>query len=137
MDATLKGSGMGASWRVGRCLLLVEDDEDNRLSMMALLEDAGFAVVTAGSYAEASRLLQRPGGYDAVLLDQGLGDGKGTDLIPLVRQVLPAAKLVLVTGEDSVPRVPVDGVFLKGKLFDELLVFLWKLLPQPLVRVGA
>lgn len=128
---------MDASWTVGRCLLLVEDDEDNRLSMMALLEDAGFAVVTAASYAEAARLLQRPGGYDAVLLDQGLGDGKGTDLIPLVRQVLPAAKLVLVTGEDSVPRAAVDGVFLKGKLFDELLVFLWKLLPQPLVRVGA
>ena len=132
-----KGSCMDASWTVGRCLLLVEDDEDNRLSMMALLEDAGFAVVTAGSYAEAARLLQRPGGYDAVLLDQGLGDGQGTDLVPLVRRVLPSAKLVLVTGEDSLPRVQVDGVFLKGKLFDELLVFLWKLLPQPLLRAGS
>ncbi len=132
-----KGSGMDASWTVGRCLLLVEDDEDNRLSMTALLEDAGFAVVTAASYAEAARLLQRPGGYDAVLLDQGLGDGQGTDLVPLVRRVLPRAKLVLVTGEDNPPKVQVDGVFLKGELFDELLVFLWKLLPQQLLRAGS
>jgi hypothetical protein len=44
---------------------------------------------------------------------------------------------VLVTGEDRVPRAQVDGVFLKGRLFDELLVFLWKLLPQPLVRAGT
>ncbi len=132
-----KGSGMEASWTVGRCLLLVEDDEDNRLSMTALLEDAGFAVVTAASYAEAARLLQRPGGYDAVLLDQGLGDGQGTDLVPLVRRVLPRAKLVLVTGDDSLPKVQVDGVFLKGELFDELLVFLWKLLPQQLLRAGS
>lgn len=128
---------MDTSWTEGRCLLLVEDDEDNRLTMRALLEDAGFAVVTAASYAEAARLLQRPGGYDAVLLDQGLGDGQGTDLLPLVRQALPGAKLVLVTGEDRVPRAQVDGVFLKGRLFDELLVFLWKLLPQPLVRAGT
>jgi DNA-binding NtrC family response regulator len=128
---------MEASWTVGRCLLLVEDDEDNRLSMTALLEDAGFAVVTAASYAEAARLLQRPGGYDAVLLDQGLGDGQGTDLVPLVRRVLPRAKLVLVTGDDSLPKVQVDGVFLKGELFDELLVFLWKLLPQQLLRAGS
>jgi len=127
---------MDTNWTEGRSLLLVEDDEDNRLSMRALLEDAGFAVVMVGSYAEAARLLQRPGGYDAVLLDQGLGDGKGTDLIPLVRQVLPGAKLVLVTGEDRLPRVPVDGVFLKGRLFDELLVFLWRLLPQPRVRAS-
>ncbi len=132
-----KGSGMEASWTVGRCLLLVEDDEDNRLSMTALLEDAGFAVVTAASYAEAARLLQRPGGYDAVLLDQGLGDGQGTDLVPLVRRVLPRAKLVLVTGGAPVPRVAVDGVFQKGALFDELLVFLWKLLPQQLLRAGS
>ncbi len=72
-----------------------------------------------------------------MLLDQGLGDGQGTDLVPLVRRVLPRAKLVLVTGEDNPPKVQVDGVFLKGELFDELLVFLWKLLPQQLLRAGS
>lgn len=121
----------------GRCLLLVEDDPSDRLTLATLLEDAGFAVVTAASYAEAARLLQRPGGYDAVLLDQGLGDGEGMDLIPLVRRVLPQAKLVLVTGARLEPRPPVDGLFLKGALFDELLVFLWNVLPQTLLRADA
>ncbi|XXF78627.1 response regulator [Myxococcaceae bacterium GXIMD 01537] len=122
---------MDTSWTLGRCLLLVEDDASNRMTLSALLEDAGFAVITASSYTEAAGLLQRPGGYDAVLLDQGLGDGQGTDLVPLVRRVLPRARLVFVTGGDSLPRVPVDGVFRKGAHFDDLLVFLWKLLPQP------
>lgn len=124
---------MDTAWTEGRCLLLVEDDASNRLTLSTLLEDAGFAVVTADSYAEAARHLQRPGGYDAVLLDQGLGDGQGTDLVPLVRRVLPRAKLVFVTGGDSLPRAPVDGVFRKGAHFDELLVFLWKLLPQQML----
>jgi DNA-binding NtrC family response regulator len=121
---------MDTTWTEGRCLLLVEDDASNRLTLSALLEDAGFAVVTANSFTEAARHLQRPGGYDAVLLDQGLGDGWGSDLVPLVRRTLPQAKLVFVTGGDTLPRAPADGVFRKGAHFDELLVFLWKLLPQ-------
>ena len=128
---------MDTGWTQGRCLLLVEDDASNRLTLSAMLEAAGFAVVTAASFTEAARLMQRPGGYDGVLLDQRLGDGQGTDLVPLVRRMLPRAKLVLVTGMASPPRAGVDAVFQKGAHCDELLVFLWKLLPQPLPHTGS
>ncbi|ABF91004.1 response regulator [Myxococcus xanthus DK 1622] len=121
---------METNWTFGRCLLLVEDDPSNRMTLSALLEDAGFAVVTAGSYSEAAGLLNRPRAYDAVLLDQSLGDGFGTGLIPLVRHHMPKTKVVFVTGHDGKIDMPVDAVFRKGGHFDDLLAFLFKLLPQ-------
>lgn len=121
---------METSWAFGRCLLLVEDDPSNRMTLAALLEEAGFAVVTAGSYAEAEKWLNHPRPIDAVLLDQSLGDGFGTGLIPLVRHHMPGAKVVFVTGADSAIDMPVDAVFRKGDHFEALLAFLFKLLPQ-------
>jgi DNA-binding response OmpR family regulator len=122
---------MDPTWAVGRCLLLVEDDALNRLALAGLLEEAGFAVVTAGSYTEAANLLQRPRAYDAVLLDEGLGDGSGSELIPLVRHWMPGTKVVFVTGEQYVKaELRVDAVFHKGGLFDDLLAFLFKLMPR-------
>lgn len=65
-----------------------------------------------------------------MLLDQSLGDGFGTGLIPLVRHHMPKTKVVFVTGHDGKIDMPVDAVFRKGGHFDDLLAFLFKLLPQ-------
>ncbi|EAU66571.1 response regulator [Stigmatella aurantiaca] len=113
-------------------LLLVEDDPGNRMTLTMLLEDEGFAVVTADSFARATQLLSNAPRYDAVLLDSRLGDGDGRSLIPLVRRKLPDAKLVLVTGWlDEAGRCDLaDAVFQKGKHFDELLACLARLLPS-------
>ncbi|MDC0711298.1 response regulator [Stigmatella sp. ncwal1] len=112
-------------------LLLVEDDPGNRMTLSMLLEDEGFTVVTADSFACATQLLGDAPRYDAVLLDSRLGDGDGLSLIPLVRCRLPAAKLVLVTGwqEEAGRCERVDAVFQKGRHFDELLACLARLLP--------
>ncbi|MDY7226064.1 response regulator [Hyalangium rubrum] len=113
-----------------RSLLLVEDDFANGLTLSALLEESGFSVVIAESCAEASRLLNAQPKYDAVLLDSLLGDGDGRSLIPLVRQQVPAARLVLVTGMDGKgPKPAVDAIFQKGRAFAELLSCLRSLLP--------
>ncbi len=112
-----------------RRLLLVEDDPANRLTLSALLEDAGFTVAAAESYAQAVRLLEAPQRYDAVLLDSGLGDGDGRALIPRVRQRMPAAKLVLVSGQGGAwEQASVDAVFQKGGDVTELLACLERLL---------
>lgn len=112
-----------------RCLLLVEDDPGNGLTLSALLEESGFSVELAESCARARQLLHGPPKYDAVLLDSRLGDGDGRALIPLVRRQAPGAKLVLVTGmANRGPPPPVDGVFQKGRAFGELLACLRGLL---------
>jgi two-component system response regulator RegA len=111
-----------------RSLLLVEDDPANWLTLSAVLEEAGFAVTVAESFAQATRLLEAQPRYDAVLLDSALGDGDGRALIPLVRRQMPAAKLVLVSGqEDPRTRASVDAVFQKGENVAELLACLDRL----------
>ncbi len=80
-------------------LLLIDDDEANRVTLSALLEDEGFVTDVVCSFADATRLLETADlQYAAVLLDHTLGDGFGTDLIPLIRKALPNAKVVAMSG---------------------------------------
>ncbi len=80
-------------------VFLLEDDESNRLTMSVLLEEDGFDVTVAASFAEATSVLARPGAaYDIFLLDHSLGDGFGTELIPEIRGRFPAAKVVTISG---------------------------------------
>lgn len=107
-------------------ILLVDDDESNRITLSVLLEEEGFRVDVAESAAAVRALLARGGApaYAAVLLDQRLGDGLGTDLLPLIRAGIPAARVVLVSGGE----VPAgqdlggfDGHLFKGIDFPDLL----------------
>jgi len=112
-------------------LLLVDDDESNRLTLSALLEDDGFAVDVAVSFADASRLLEgQTPAYDAVLLDHSLGDGYGSDLIPLIRRVLPSAKVVAMSGSVGADRTrqAADAELPKGLHFPDFLSRLQALL---------
>jgi len=109
-------------------VFLVDDDEANRFSLAALLEDEGFEVEVASSYAEAEQKLLTDGSqYSVVLLDQRLGDGLGTDLVPTVRSRLPKAKVVLLTGGYAVGGGQVDAVIRKGGSFPATMALLTKL----------
>jgi two-component system, response regulator RegA len=115
-------------------LLLVDDDDNNRFTLSALLEDDGFAVDVAVSFAETKRLLEGPTpAYDAVLLDHSLGDGYGSDLIPLIRRALPHAKIVSMSGSvGSVgTRQAADAELPKGLHFPDFLNRLQALLSAP------
>lgn len=116
-----------------RSVLLVEDDPANWLTLSAVLEEAGFTVAVAESLPQADQLLEGQPRYDAVLLDWSLGDADARELIPRVRRRVPAAKIVLVSGQGrAAPPVQVDAVFQKGTHVDELLACLERLLrPEP------
>src|SRR5438105_7304557 len=104
-------------------ILLVDDDEANRITLSALLEDEGFDVREARSMAEARGVLSEGPSFAVVLTDQHLGDGLGSDLVPEIRSRLPDAKIVLMSG--SIGDVPLheasDACFAKGNDFEELL----------------
>jgi CheY-like chemotaxis protein len=105
-------------------VLLVDDDDANRITLSALLEDEGYAVDVAANFGEASRKLTQGAGYDLVLLDQHLGDGIGTELIPTIRARLPKAKVVLVSGSieaGAAGLLDCDGVVRKGSNFPALV----------------
>lgn len=66
-------------------VLVVEDDREIRALMQSSLAVEGFAVQTAVSLSEAGALL-RNASPDVVLLDLGLPDGDGLELVRQIRQ---------------------------------------------------
>jgi DNA-binding NarL/FixJ family response regulator len=77
-------------------ILLVEDHAAVREALAAMFErESGFTVVgQAGSLAEARAMLS---GVDVALLDLGLPDGFGPDLIRELRQRSPRAEALVLT----------------------------------------
>jgi two-component system response regulator RegA len=105
-------------------LLLVDDDDNNRLTLSALLEDEGYVVDLIASFAEAKQLLEAtPWPYTALLLDHSLGDGYGSDLIPLIRRVLPKTKIIAMSGSVGADRTrhDADAELPKGMHFPDFL----------------
>jgi DNA-binding NtrC family response regulator len=81
-------------------LLVVEDDVVVQLSLTAMLRREGFAILTARSVSEARvQLLQaRP---IVVLLDIGLPDGSGFDILAQLNGVPDAPLAIVTTANDS------------------------------------
>lgn len=83
-------------------VLLVEDDEgDARLVEDELLERLPHArILRSRTLAEALASLDG-GGVDCVLLDLGLPDASGIDVVAKLRARLPATPLIVLTGLDD------------------------------------
>jgi CheY-like chemotaxis protein/anti-sigma regulatory factor (Ser/Thr protein kinase) len=111
--------------QAGLRLLLVDDDQSNLLTLSVLLEGEGFVVDVAASFAAAKAQLAAAGArYDLVVLDQNLGDGHGSALLPLVRERMPEAKALLISGDtagEALSAAGFDAVLIKSTPFPELL----------------
>src|SRR5438270_4734115 len=65
-------------------ILHVDDHQDTRLMMAALLLDCGYGVLTAGSVAEGLELAKEIN-FDLYILDMRLPDGTGVELCQKLR----------------------------------------------------
>lgn len=87
---------------VRRTVLLVEDSDAIRDAFTILLEDAGYTVLGAGTGEDALRLAAEhvP---DLMLLDMGLPDMTGLDVVTRVKAAPETAGIavVAVTGRDE------------------------------------
>jgi DNA-binding response OmpR family regulator len=82
-------------------VLVVEDEVLIRMLAIDMLLDLGCAADEAGTAAEALRLLRAPNAdYALVLLDLGLPDRRGDDLIRDIRSTHAALPLIVASGED-------------------------------------
>ena len=80
--------------------LIVEDEENFRASLSALVAREGYAALEVGSLDEARKQLAEIS-FDVVLVDLGLPDGDGLDL--LRDESLPKpGEFVVITGNASV-----------------------------------
>ncbi|HMC55346.1 MAG TPA: PAS domain-containing protein, partial [Gemmatimonadaceae bacterium] len=86
--------------KVTRRVLLVEDHNDSREFMTALLETEGHQVTSAASVKEALERLNSPEGekFEVLVTDIGLPDASGWDLIPQARELRPSLRIGVVTG---------------------------------------
>ena len=82
-------------------ILIVDDDENIRKTMTAILEDEGYIVDSAASGKEALEKTNSAT-YNLTLLDIRLPDMEGVELLKLMKDSLPRTRKIMVTGYPSV-----------------------------------
>lgn len=119
--STKDGSGPTAPLRV----LIVEDHPDTADIIARVLRGRGDDVVVAQRLDEARPLLDARR-FDLALIDIGLPDGSGAEVIPLLRVRSPHARAVAMTGHcmphelAALPAAGFDAQLLKPVELDRL-----------------
>ncbi|MCO4847713.1 MAG: ActR/PrrA/RegA family redox response regulator transcription factor [Yoonia sp.] len=84
-----------------RSLLLLDDDEAFLKRLAKAMEKRGFTVETAGSVAAGKAIATaRPPAY--AVCDLRLGDGNGLDVVEVLRERRPDARIVVLTGYGAI-----------------------------------
>ncbi|HUL06269.1 MAG TPA: CHASE3 domain-containing protein [Candidatus Acidoferrum sp.] len=114
-------------------LLVVEDDMFVRLGTVGMLEALGHRIAEAANGAAALAALDGAPGLDAALVDLGLPDMRGEDLIAELRRRKPALGIIVATGQgpEALDGSPRPAVLFIGKPFSE------PELREALARLGA
>jgi PAS domain S-box-containing protein len=79
-------------------ILVAEDDATLRKLSKAVLESAGYTVITAADGEEAIRKFSEHGGVDLVLLDVIMPRKNGKDAYQRIKELGPGVKAVFVSG---------------------------------------
>ena len=103
-------------------ILHIEDDADLHSVVNAMVTE--HMNLDNAPTLETARSLLTQHAYDAVLLDIGLPDGSGWDLIPAIKSEQPDAVIIVLTGEEvSNERLDsVEAVLMKTRLTTEKLI---------------
>jgi len=94
--------------------LVVEDDDDQRWLVSALLEECDLQVVECTSAEAASAVMEHLRDTLAmVFVDVNLaGKMNGVELAALVREKFPDVAVIITSGGDA-PTIPADTVFMQ------------------------
>lgn len=107
-------------------IVLVEDDKNLAASLLKGLHEAGYSCKSAGTVKDAKILLSEKQTL-LVLLDMGLPDGDGLDLLQYIREVDAELPVIITTARSGVTdRVGgleggADDYLVKPYVFEELL----------------
>lgn len=82
-------------------LLLVEDDQSLSRAVEQALSGQGYAIDAVGT-ADAALFLLEQAPQDAVVLDLGLPDGDGIDVLKHIRKHWAALPVLILTARDSI-----------------------------------
>jgi GAF domain-containing protein/ActR/RegA family two-component response regulator len=112
---------------IPRRILLVEDEDEVRTTLVALLQSGNHQVVAVASGSEALARFEQDR-FDLVITDLGMPELSGWQVASAVKARAPRVPVVLLTGwgEQSAPEAPqrtgsVDKILAKPCALDELL----------------
>jgi DNA-binding NtrC family response regulator len=81
----------------GARVLIVDDDENIRKVLLAILEDQGYAVDLVGTAKKAIEATKRRF-YNIALIDIRLPDMEGTELLTQMKETTPKMRKIIITG---------------------------------------
>jgi DNA-binding NtrC family response regulator len=81
-------------------ILVVDDDENIRITIKAILENEGYTVDVAEDGREATEKAQRTA-YNVALIDIRLPDMDGTELLTSMKDTVPKIRKIILTGYPS------------------------------------
>lgn len=94
-------ASLGRMARAKPKILVVEDMEVVLEMYLRTLKGAGYDVVGCPTKAEAVEAIKEQGDFDAALLDFSLPDGTALDIVPVLLDIRPLTKALVVTGQDD------------------------------------
>lgn len=89
-------------------ILIVDDDQQLRLNLSGVLNEAGYQTESASSGKEALKLLDARE-FDVVLLDYMMPKMSGMDALVTIRRLRPKAKVIMMTAFATVENA-VDAI---------------------------
>jgi CheY-like chemotaxis protein len=115
-------------------LLIVEDDENHREALMALITSPDIRIKGVDTEAAATAELNK-GIYDAVIIDLGLRSGSGMNICKYARESQIKVPIIVYTGKQLsqeeekelkryTDRIIIKTVHSENRLLDELTLFL-------------
>ena len=116
-------------------ILVVDDDEEVRKMLSAILEDGGYSVETAKNGGDAVKICKKFS-FDAALVDIELPDIKGIELLGILKKIRPKMVKIIITGHPSLENAvkavneKADGYVLKPFKVELLLELISKLLAE-------
>ncbi len=82
-------------------VLIIDDERPILMTLEALLGRHGYLVETARTAAQGLELAERKEGPDLVLLDIGLPDASGLEVLTKIKQSTPHIQTIVLTGQDT------------------------------------
>jgi DNA-binding NtrC family response regulator len=89
-------------------ILVVDDDENIRKVLMAILEDKGYNIEAVGTAREAIKRTEKRF-YNLALIDIRLPDMEGIELLTKIRDTTPRMRKIIITGYPTLQNA-VDAV---------------------------
>jgi DNA-binding NtrC family response regulator len=89
-------------------ILIVDDDENIRKVLMAILEDKGYNIEAVGTAREAIKKAEKKH-YNLALIDIRLPDMEGINLLTKIRDTTPRMRKIIITGYPTLQNA-VDAV---------------------------